>query len=132
MYQGQFRCAPSIADFLNRYGSEIQSEVAEAMAVLHLLKSHRANPRGEVSSNQTAADAVVYSDASADSKKNNVSTLALMRHLRVCYRTVRRLKHLLIQVMAMREAKHLLSGREEIDSPRWWREWQGTPGLGIE
>jgi hypothetical protein len=47
--------------------------------------------------------------------KNNVSALALMRHLGVSYPTVWLVKHKLMQVMAERERARVLEGRVEID-----------------
>lgn len=47
--------------------------------------------------------------------KNNVSALELKRHLGVRYKTAWLLKHKLMQVMSVREASRRLDGRVEID-----------------
>jgi hypothetical protein len=47
--------------------------------------------------------------------KNSVSSLELMRHLGVCYRTAWRVKHKIMQAMAERESRRQLSGRVEVD-----------------
>ena len=47
--------------------------------------------------------------------KNNVAALELMRHLGVCYKTAWLLKHKLMEVMWLREDSRRLTGRVEID-----------------
>jgi len=47
--------------------------------------------------------------------KNNVSALELMRHLGVCYKTAWLMKHKLMEVMRVREDSRVLDGRVEID-----------------
>ena len=47
--------------------------------------------------------------------KNNVSALELKRHLGVCYRTAWLVKHKLLEVMRLRERSRQLTGRVEID-----------------
>jgi ribosomal protein L37AE/L43A len=47
--------------------------------------------------------------------KNNVAALELMRHLGVCYKTAWLMKHKLMEVMRMREDPRQLDGRVEID-----------------
>jgi ribosomal protein L37AE/L43A len=47
--------------------------------------------------------------------KNNVSALELKRHLGVCYKTAWLLKHKLMEVMRLREDTRQLSGRVEVD-----------------
>jgi ribosomal protein L37AE/L43A len=47
--------------------------------------------------------------------KNNVSALELKRHLGVCYKTAWLLKHKLMEVMRIREDTRQLDGRVEID-----------------
>lgn len=47
--------------------------------------------------------------------KNSVSSLELMRHLGVCYRTAWRIKHKVMQAMADRESRRQLTGRVEVD-----------------
>jgi len=47
--------------------------------------------------------------------KNNVSALELKRHLGVCYKTAWLMKHKLMEVMRQREDSRVLDGRVEID-----------------
>ena len=47
--------------------------------------------------------------------KNNVSALELKRHLGVCYKTAWLLKHKIMEVMRVREEPRQLTGRVEID-----------------
>ncbi len=47
--------------------------------------------------------------------KNNVSALELKRHLGVCYRTAWLVKHKLLEVMRLREDTRKLTGRVEVD-----------------
>ncbi len=47
--------------------------------------------------------------------KNNVSALELKRHLGVCYKTAWLVKHKLMEVMRLREETRQLSGRVEVD-----------------
>jgi hypothetical protein len=47
--------------------------------------------------------------------KNNVSSLELMRHLGVCYKTAWLVKHKVMEVMRLREDTRQLTGRVEID-----------------
>lgn len=47
--------------------------------------------------------------------KNNVAALELMRHLGVCYKTAWLIKHKLMEVMRVRESDRKLDGRVEID-----------------
>jgi ribosomal protein L37AE/L43A len=47
--------------------------------------------------------------------KNNVSTLELTRHLGVCYKTAWLVKHKLLEVMHLREESRELDGRVELD-----------------
>ena len=47
--------------------------------------------------------------------KNNVAALELMRHLGVCYKTAWLIKHKLMEVMRVREDTRLLDGRVELD-----------------
>lgn len=47
--------------------------------------------------------------------ENNVAALELMRRLGVCYKTARLIEHELMEVMRAREDSRLLDGRVEID-----------------
>lgn len=64
--------------------------------------------------------------------KNNVSALELKRHLGVCYKTAWLVKHKLLEVMAEREDRRVLEGRIEIDDAYLGGEKPGTPGRGSE
>lgn len=65
--------------------------------------------------------------------KNNVSALALRRHLGVCYRTAWEMKHKLMNAMAEVEETRVLSGRVEIDDAYLGGERSGgKPGRGSE
>ena len=65
--------------------------------------------------------------------KNNVSSLELMRHLGVSYRSAWLIKHKLMQVMYLREKRRRLTGRVEIDDAYLGGERSGgKPGRGSE
>jgi ribosomal protein L37AE/L43A len=65
--------------------------------------------------------------------KNNVSALELKRHLGVCYRTAWLVKHKLLEVMRLREEDRQLTGRVEIDDAYLGGERSGgKPGRGSE
>lgn len=65
--------------------------------------------------------------------KNNVAALELKRHLGVCYRTAWLVKHKLMQVMALREESRQLTGRVEVDDAYLGGEHSGgKTGRGSE
>ena len=65
--------------------------------------------------------------------KNNVSALELMRQLGVCYKSAWMLKHKLMEVMRVREAPRQLDGRVEIDDAYLGGERRGGKiGRGSE
>ncbi|MGH8458796.1 MAG: IS1595 family transposase [Nevskiales bacterium] len=65
--------------------------------------------------------------------KNNVAALELMRHLGVCYKTAWLVKHKLMEVMRVREDTRLLDGRVELDDAYLGGERSGgKPGRGSE
>lgn len=64
--------------------------------------------------------------------KTNLAALELMRHLGVCYRTAWLVKHKLLEVMAQRNAKRFLDQRVEIDDAYLGGERAGKPGRGSE
>lgn len=65
--------------------------------------------------------------------KNSVSSLELMRHLGVCYRTAWRVKHKIMQAMADRESRRQLTGRVEVDDAYLGGEKSGgKTGRGSE
>lgn len=65
--------------------------------------------------------------------KNNVSALELKRHLGVCYKTAWVIKHKLMEVMRLREETRQLSGRVEVDDAYLGGERSGgKAGRGSE
>ena len=65
--------------------------------------------------------------------KNNVSALELKRHLGVCYKTAWLMKHKLMEVMRQREDSRQLDGRVEIDDAYLGGERSGgKTGRGSE
>jgi hypothetical protein len=65
--------------------------------------------------------------------KNNVAALELMRHLGVCYKTAWLVKHKLMEVMRVREDDRQLDGRVEIDDAYLGGERSGgRAGRGSE
>ena len=65
--------------------------------------------------------------------KNNVAALELMRHLGVCYKTAWLIKHKLMEVMRVREDARQLDGRVEIDDSYLGGERSGgKAGRGSE
>jgi transposase-like protein len=65
--------------------------------------------------------------------KNNVAALELMRHLGVCYKTAWLIKHKLMEVMRVREDSRLLDGRVELDDAYLGGERSGgKSGRGSE
>ena len=65
--------------------------------------------------------------------KNNVAALELMRHLGVCYKTAWLVKHKLMEVMRVREDARQLDGRVEIDDAYLGGERSGgRAGRGSE
>jgi transposase-like protein len=64
--------------------------------------------------------------------KNNVSALELKRHLGVRYKAAWLMKHKLLQVMAEREDSRVLSGRVEIDDAYLGGQREGKRGRGSE
>jgi ribosomal protein L37AE/L43A len=65
--------------------------------------------------------------------KNNVAALELMHHLGVCYKTAWLIKHKLMEVMRVREDSRMLDGRVEIDDAYLGGELSGgKAGRGSE
>jgi len=65
--------------------------------------------------------------------KNNVAALELMRHLGVCYKTAWLIKHKLMEVMRVREDARQLDGRVELDDAYLGGERSGgKTGRGSE
>jgi ribosomal protein L37AE/L43A len=161
MNRVQFQPGLSMAQFLNRYGSEDQCEAA-------LIASRW--PQGFVcpacSSGENSSfrrEGRLYWQCSAcrhqcsvisgtvfeatklpltswffamhllTQSKNNVAALELMRHLGVCYKTAWLVKHKLMEVMRVREDSRVLDGRVEIDDAYLGGELSGgKTGRGSE
>jgi ribosomal protein L37AE/L43A len=143
MNRVQFQPGLSMAEFMNRYGSDANCEVA-------LIESRW--PKGFVCpscgcghSSSFRREGRLYFQCTAcrhqcsvisgtifeatklplsrwflamhllTQSKNNVAALELMRHLGVCYKTAWLMKHKLMEVMREREDSRQLEGRVEID-----------------
>lgn len=143
MNQVQFQRGLSMAEFLDRYGSEDKCETALVAARWPAgfrcpvcgHATHGVFVRGARRYWQCAACRHQCSSISGTifestklgltrwflamhlltQAKNNVSALELMRHLGVCYKTAWLVKHKLMEVMRHREDPRQLDGRVEID-----------------
>jgi len=161
MNRVQFQPGLSMAEFMDRYGSDDQCEAA-------LIESRW--PSGFVCpacacghSSSFRRDGLLYFQCTAcrhqcsvisgtifastklpltrwflamhllTQSKNNVAALELMRHLGVCYKTAWLIKHKLMEVMRAREDGRELSGRVEIDDSYLGGERSGgKSGRGSE
>lgn len=160
MNRVQFQAGLSMAEFLQRYGSEAQC--AEALAAARWPDGFRCPHCGETRHTtftrearkywqchrcraQTTVTAGTIFQATKlplrlwflamyllTQAKNNVSALELKRHLGVCYKTAWLVKHKLLQVMSEREARRQLDGRVEIDDAYLGGERSGKRGRGSE
>ena len=143
MNRVQFQAGLSMAEFLNRYGSEAQCEAAlvasrwpQGFACPACGSgAHGTFVRGGRRYWQCAAcrhqcsaiSGTVFESTKLPLRhwflamhlltqsKNNVSALELMRQLGVCYKSAWLLKHKLMEVMRLREQSRQLDGRVEID-----------------
>ena len=143
MNQVQFQRGLSMAEFLDRYGTEDKCEAALVAArwpgALPARSCERAGTRCSGAPGrrywQCAACrhqcSVISGTVFEATKlpltrwfvamhlltqaKNNVSALELKRHLGVCYKTAWLMKHKLMEVMRQREDSRVLDGRVEID-----------------
>ncbi len=152
----QMQAGLSLAEFMQRYGTEAQCEQALAASRwprgfacpacrcrLHTTfqRAGRGYWQCQRCHHQTTVTAGTIFDSTKlaltvwflamhllTQAKNNVSALELRRQLGVSWRTAWRLKHKLMQVMAERESKRQLSGRVEIDDAYLGGERAGEPG----
>jgi hypothetical protein len=139
----QFQPGLSMAEFLNRYGSEDKCEAALAAArwpqgfvcpacdcATHgvFVRSSRHYWQGTACRHQCSVISGTIFESTKlpltrwflamhllTQSKNNISALELMRQLGVCYKTAWVLKHKLMEVMRLREEPRQLDGRVEID-----------------
>ena len=143
MNRVQFQAGLSMAEFLNRYGSEAQCEAALVASRWPRgfacpacgSGAHGTFVRGRRRYWQCAAcrhqcsaiSGTIFESTKLPltrwflamqlltQSKNNVSALELMRQLGVCYKSAWLLKHKLMEVMRLREQSRQLDGRVEID-----------------
>jgi ribosomal protein L37AE/L43A len=143
MNRVQFQPGLSMAEFLNRYGSEDKCEAALAAARwpqgfvcpacgcgTHgvFVRSSRHYWQCTACRHQCSVISGTIFESTKlpltrwflamhllTQSKNNVSALELKRHLGVCYKTAWLLKHKLMEVMRQREDSRQLDGRVEID-----------------
>jgi ribosomal protein L37AE/L43A len=139
----QFQPGLSMAEFLNRYGSEDKCEAALAAArwpqgfgcpacgcATHgvFVRSSRHYWQCTACRHQCSVISGTIFESTKlpltrwflamhllTQSKNNISALELMRQLGVCYKTAWVLKHKLMEVMRLREEPRQLDGRVEID-----------------
>ena len=139
----QFQPGLSMADFMNRYGSEEQCEATlvdsrwpTGFACPACGCGHSSSFRREgrlyfqctACRHQCSVISGTIFEATKlplsrwflamhllTQSKNNVAALELMRHLGVCYKTAWLMKHKLMEVMRVREEPRQLDGRVEID-----------------
>jgi len=143
MNRVQFQAGLSMAEFLNRYGSEEQCEAAlVASRWPHgfacpacgsgahgtFVRAERRYWQCRACRHQCSAISGTIFESTKlrlrlwflamqllTQSKNNVSALELMRQLGVCYKSAWLLKHKLMEVMRLREEPRQLDGRVEID-----------------
>ena len=161
MNRVQFQPGLSMAEFLERYGSEDKCEAALVAARWPKgfacpacgLRVHSVFVRSSRRYWQCAACRRQCSAISGTifestklalttwflamhlltQSKNNVSALELKRHLGVCYKTAWLVKHKLMEVMRQREDSRQLEGRVEIDDAYLGGERSGgKSGRGSE
>jgi ribosomal protein L37AE/L43A len=143
MNRVQFQPGLSMAEFLNRYGTEGKCEEALAAArwpqgfvcpacgcATHgvFFRSSRHYWQCTACRHQCSVISGTIFESTKlpltrwflamhllTQSKNNVSALELKRHLGVCYKTAWLMKHKLMEVMRQREDSRQLEGRVEID-----------------
>ena len=143
MNRVQFQRGLSMAEFLDRYGSEDKCEAALVAArwpkgfacpacgsVVYsvFVRSARRYWQCGVCRHQCSAISGTIFESTKlaltrwflamhllTQSKNNVSALELKRHLGVCYKSAWLMKHKLMEVMREREDARVLDGRVEID-----------------
>ncbi len=161
MNRVQFQPGLSMAEFLDRYGSEDKCEAAliasrwpEAFACPACGSRENSSFRREgrlywqcsACRHQCSVISGTIFEATKlpltrwflamhllTQSKNNVAALELMRHLGVCYKTAWLIKHKLMEVMREREDSRVLDGRVEIDDAYLGGELAGgKSGRGSE
>ena len=161
MNRVQFQPGLSMAEFLDRYGSEDKCEAAliasrwpEAFACPACGSRENSSFRREgrlywqcsACRHQCSVISGTIFEATKlpltrwflamhllTQSKNNVAALELMRHLGVCYKTAWLIKHKLMEVMRVREDSRVLDGRVEIDDAYLGGELAGgKSGRGSE
>ena len=143
MNRVQFQAGLSMAEFLNRYGSEDQCEAAlvasrwpQGFACpacgggahgVFVRDGRRYWQCAACRHQCSAISGTIFESTKLPLRrwflamhlltqsKNNVSALELMRQLGVCYKSAWLLKHKLMEVMRVREEPRQLDGRVEID-----------------
>lgn len=158
MNRVQFQPGLSMAEFIQRYGTEAQCEAAliesrwpqgfvcpACRCHLHTTfeRAGRTHWQCRRCRHQTTATAgTIFASTKLPlttwflamhlltQAKNNVSALELMRHLGVGYSAAWRIKHKILQTMAARESRRQLSGRVEIDDAYLGGERSGKRGRG--
>ena len=157
----QFQPGLSMAEFLDRYGSEDQCEAA--LIAARWPEGFACPACGSRENSSFRREGRLYWQCSAcrhqcsvisgtifeatklpltrwflamhllTQSKNNVAALELMRHLGVCYKTAWLIKHKLMEVMRVREDSRVLDGRVEIDDAYLGGELAGgKSGRGSE
>jgi ribosomal protein L37AE/L43A len=161
MNRVQFQAGLSMAEFLDRYGSEAQCEAALVAArwpdgfvcpacgcIAHgtFVREGRRYWQCTACRHQCSAISGTIFESTKlpltrwflamqllTQSKNNVSALELRRQLGVCYKTAWLLKHKLMEVMRRREQSRQLDGRVEIDDAYLGGERSGgKSGRGSE
>ena len=161
MNRVQFQAGLSMAEFMDRYGSEDKCEAAlvesrwpDGFACPACGCGHSSSFRREsrlyfqcsACRHQCSVTSGTIFEATKlplsrwflamhllTQAKNNVAALELKRHLGVCYKTAWLVKHKLMEVMRVREDTRLLEGRVEIDDAYLGGERSGgKPGRGSE
>jgi ribosomal protein L37AE/L43A len=161
MNRVQFQAGLSMAEFLDRYGSEAQCEAAlvavrwpdgfvcpacGSNAHSSFVREGRHYWQCTACRHQCSAISGTIFESTKlpltrwflamqllTQSKNNVSALELRRQLGVCYKTAWLLKHKLMEVMRLREQSRQLDGRVEIDDAYLGGERSGgKSGRGSE
>lgn len=161
MNRVQFQAGLSMAEFLERYGSEDRCEAAVAAsrwpqgfrcpacaASAHSSFVRHGRRYWQCSACRHQCSAISGTIFAATKlplmrwflamhlltqSKNNVSALELKRHLGVCYKSAWMIKHKLMEVMRLREQERVLDGRVELDDAYLGGERTGgKSGRGCE
>ena len=161
MNRVQFQPGLSMAEFMDRYGSEDKCEAALVAArwskgfacpacglgvhSVFVRSARRYWQCGACRHQCSAISGTIFASTKLElttwflamhlltQSKNNVSALELKRHLGVCYKTAWLMKHKLMEVMRQREDSRQLEGRVEIDDAYLGGERSGgKSGRGSE